>query len=63
MHQNLLNAEFVSALYLGDKNENVRENGVIEPLPKVPESFRDFAAHMPAMDCIFGVIMRGVADE
>ena len=35
MHQNLLNAEFVFVLYLGDKNENVRENGVIEPLTKV----------------------------
>jgi hypothetical protein len=55
MHQNLLNAGFVSVLYINDNRENVQESLVIKPLTKeLPESIRDFAAHMPASNCIFG---------
>jgi len=32
MHQDLLNAEFMSVWYLSDKNENVQEIRVIKPL-------------------------------
>jgi hypothetical protein len=54
MHQNLLNAGFVSVLYINDNRENVQESLVIKPLTKeLPESIRDFAAHMPASNCIF----------
>jgi hypothetical protein len=45
----------VSMVYK-DKNENVQANLVIKPLTKeLPESIRDFAAHMPANNCIFWV--------
>jgi hypothetical protein len=55
MHQNLLNAGFVSVWNINDNRENVQGNSVIKPLTKeLPESVRDFAAHMPAMNCILG---------
>jgi hypothetical protein len=54
MHQNLLNAGFASVWYINDNRENAQERLVIKPLTKeLPESIRDFAAHMPANNCIF----------
>jgi hypothetical protein len=59
MHQNLLNAGFASVWYINDNRENVQESLVIKPLTKeLPESIRDFAAHMPAINFIFRVKMK-----
>jgi hypothetical protein len=49
MHQNLLDAGFASVWYISDNRKNVKESLVFKPPTKeLPESIRDFAAHMPA---------------
>jgi hypothetical protein len=52
MHQNLLNAGFASVWYFYVNNENVQKIQVIKPQRYCSSAF---AAHMPAINCIFGL--------
>jgi hypothetical protein len=51
MHQNLLNAEFASIRYLNAKNEKCMLSGSLRRSQRC--CTRAFAAHMPAVNCIF----------
>ena len=55
MHQNLLNAEFASGEYRNAGDKNLQ--GSWKRSQRCPGKCREaFAAHMPAVNCTFGII-------